>query len=59
MPFLPNSACSLNNFLEPKASSAVLLLGKARWPWRGAGAVDASARKLLINLTLGRGIRLP
>lgn len=53
MLFLPNSACSLNNFWEPKASSTAFLLGKVWWPWRGAMVVDSSALKLMINLEAG------
>lgn len=45
VPFLPNSACSMNNFLDPKASSTAFLLGKVWQPWRGARVVDSLALK--------------
>lgn len=54
VPFLPNSACLLSNFLEPRASSTAFLLGKVWWPWRGAGGVDSSALKLMINPEAGQ-----
>lgn len=54
VPFLPNSACSLNSFLEPKASSTAFLLGKVWWPWRGVGVVDSPASELMINLEAGQ-----
>lgn len=53
-PFLLNSAYLLNNFLELKANSTAFLLGKVWWPWCGAGVVDSSALKLMINLETGQ-----
>lgn len=42
VPFLPNSARSLNNFWEPNANSTAFLLGKVWWPCSRAEIVDPS-----------------